>query len=156
MTTTLSKEDVARLLDDPSSEARAEVAAKVAREVDGTALTAEERKIAEDIVRALSRDAAIRVRQALSEELKQSKRLPHDVALALARDVEAVSLPVLGHSLVLAAADLIAIVRASRAAKQVAIAARKQGATGVPQAILEADEPLALATLGRHDRAELH
>src|SRR6185437_14347627 len=118
MTTTLTKEDVTRLLSDPSSEARADVAAKVAREVDGTQLTAEERKIAEDIVRALSRDAAIRVRQALSEELKQSKRLP--------RDVEAVSLPVLSHSVVLTDDDLIAIIRSSGAAKQVAIAARKQ------------------------------
>src|SRR5258708_8615700 len=76
MTTTLSKADVARLLDDPSSEARAEVAAKVARQVDGTALTAEERKIAQGIVRALSRDAAIRGRHALSEDLQQTKRPP--------------------------------------------------------------------------------
>jgi uncharacterized protein (DUF2336 family) len=155
MTTTLSKEDVVRLLEDPSSEARAEVAAKVAREVDGTALTAEERKIAEDIVRALSRDAAIRVRQALAEELKQSKRLPHDLALALACDVEAVSLPVLGHSLVLADADLIAIIRASGAAKQVAIAARKQVSTEVAEAIVAADEPVALGTLVGNDGAEL-
>src|SRR6266851_5188826 len=155
MTTTLSKADVARLLSDPSLEARAEVAAKVAREVDGTALTAEERKIAEDIVRALSRDAAIRVRQALSEELKQSKHLPHDVALALGRDVEAVSLPVLSHSLVLTDADLIALVRSSGAAKQVAIAARRQVSTGVAEAIVEADEPVALATLVGNDGAEL-
>jgi uncharacterized protein (DUF2336 family) len=155
MTTTLSKEDVARLLSDSSPEARAEVAAKVAREVDGTALTADERKIAEDILSALSRDAAIRVRQALSEELKQSKRLPHAVALALARDVDAVSLPVLSHSVVLTDADLIAIVRSSGAAKQVAVAARKQVSTDVAEAIIEADQPLALTTLVGNDGAEL-
>ncbi|HEX6840123.1 MAG TPA: DUF2336 domain-containing protein [Stellaceae bacterium] len=155
MTTTLTKDDVTRLLSDPSSEARAEVAAKVAREVDGSTLTAEERKIAEDIVRALSRDAAIRVRQALSEELKQSKRLPHDIAVALARDVEAVSLPVLSHTLVLTDEDLIAIIEAGGAAKQVAIAARKAISAGVAEAIVAADHPLALATLVGNDGAEL-
>ena len=149
MTTTLTKEDVARLINDSSSDTRAEVAGKVAREVDGAALTAEERKIAEDILRVLSRDAAIRVRQALSEELKQSKNLPHDVAVALARDVESVSLPVLSHSLVLTDADLIAIVRDGGAAKQVAIAARNPVSAGVAEAIVDADQPIALATLGR-------
>ena len=82
MTSALSKSDVVRLLTDSSPETRADVAAKVAREVDGRALTAEERAIAEDILRAMSKDAATRVRQALAEELKESPRLPPDLALA--------------------------------------------------------------------------
>ena len=155
MTTTLSAADVQRLLSDPSSETRAEVAAKVAREVDGGTLTHEERAIAEDILRALSQDAAIRVRQALSEELKESKRLPHDVAVVLARDVEAVSLPVLGHSVVLTDDDLLALIRSSGVTKQVAIAARSRVSPAVADAIVEADQPLALATLVGNDGAEL-
>ncbi len=155
MTTNLSAADVQRLLSDPSSGTRAEVAAKVAREVDGSALTPDERAIAEDIVRALSQDAAIRVRQALSEELKESSRLPHEVAVILARDVEAVSLPILGHSVVLSDEDLVALVRSSGVTKQVAIAARMQVSTAVAEAIVEADQPLALATLVGNDGAEL-
>ncbi len=155
MTTNLSAADVQRLLRDPSSETRAEVAAKVAREVDGSALTPEERTIAEDIVRALSQDAAIRVRQALSEELKESSRLPHDVAVILARDVEAVALPILGHSVVLTDDDLAALVRSSGVTKQVAIAARSRVSPAVAEAIVETDQPLALATLVGNDGAEL-
>src|SRR5215472_14071254 len=102
MTSSLSKSDVVRLLTDSSPETRADVAAKVAREVDGSALTAEERTIAEEILRALCKDAATRVRQALAKELKESARLPRDVALALAQDAaELVALPVLTGSAVL-------------------------------------------------------
>jgi uncharacterized protein (DUF2336 family) len=155
MTKTLSTTDVERLLKDPSAEARAEVAAKLAQQVDGNELSQEERAIAEDIVRALSRDAALRVRQALSEHLKESRNLPHDVAVALANDVDTVSLPVLSHSIVLSDADLIEIVRGSGGTKQVAIAARAQVSAAVSEAIVEADQPAALATLIGNDNAEI-
>jgi len=62
---------------------------------------------------------------------------------------------VLSHSLVLADADLIAIVRSSGAAKQVAVAARPQVSTDVAEAIVAADQPLALATLVGNDGAAL-
>jgi len=155
MTSSLSKADVVRLLTDSSVETRADVAAKVAREVDGDALTAEERAIAEDLLRALSRDAAPRVRQALAEELKQSRRLPHDVALALASDaVEVVSLPILASSPVLSDADLIAIVRADSGVGLAAVAARKRLSPALVEAIAEADEPVALAVLAANEGAE--
>jgi uncharacterized protein (DUF2336 family) len=156
MTSALSKSDVVRLLTDSSPEARADVAAKVAREVEGSALTAEERGIAEDILRALSKDAAARVRQALAEELKQSQRLPRDVALALAEDAEMlVALPVLTGSSVLTDDDLIAMVRSGDAARQAAIAARRQVSADLAQAIVEADQPQALAALVGNDGADL-
>jgi uncharacterized protein (DUF2336 family) len=156
MTSTLSKSDVARLLTDSSPETRADVAAKVAREVDGSALTLEERAIAEDILRALSRDAATRVRQALAEELKHSPRLPRDVALALAQDAaELVALPVLTGSAVLTDEDLMTIVRAGSAARQAAIAARRHVSADLATAIIEADQPQALAALVGNDGAEL-
>ena len=67
MTDTLTQADVARLLADPSPETRADMAAKVAREFERGELTPDERRIAEEIVRAMARDAALRVRQALAE-----------------------------------------------------------------------------------------
>ena len=156
MASSLSKSDVVRLLTDSSPDTRADVAAKVAREVDGSALTAEERVIAEDILRALSRDAATRVRQALAEELKESPRLPRDVALALAQDAaELVAVPVLTGSAVLTDEDLIAMVRAGDAARQAAIAARRSVSADLAEAIVEADQPQALATLVGNDGAEL-
>ncbi len=155
MTKILSTADVARLLADPSAEARADVAAKLAQQVDGDALSTEERAIADDILRALCRDAALRVRQALSDHLKESRHLPRDVALVLAQDVDAVALPVLSHSLALTDADLIAIVRSSGVAKQVAIAGRAHVSGEVSEALVEADQPAALATLVGNAGAEL-
>jgi uncharacterized protein (DUF2336 family) len=155
MTKTLSQSDVERLLRDPSAEARAEVAAKVAEQVGAQKLTAEERVIAEDIVRVLTRDAATLVRHALAEQLKESRAVPRDVALALAHDVDEVSLPILTHSLVLSDDDLIEIVRGSGAAKQAAIAGRAHVSAAVAEAIVAADQPAALAALVGNDGAEL-
>jgi uncharacterized protein (DUF2336 family) len=155
MTNSLSQSDVERLLRDPSADARAEVAAKVAQQVGSVKLTAEERVIAEDIVRVLTRDAAILVRQALAEQLKESRTVPRDVALALAHDVDEVSLPILTHSLVLSDDDLIEIVRGSGGAKQAAIAGRQHVSAAVADAIVAADQPAALAALVANDGAEL-
>lgn len=155
MTNTLSTTDVERLLADPSVDTRAEVATKLAQQIDGSSLTPEERSIAEDIIRVLSRDAALRVRQALSEHLKESRSLPHDVAKSLAHDVDAVSLPILNHSVVLSDDDLIEIVRCSGATKQTAIAARNQVSSALAEAIVEADQPTALATLVGNNGADL-
>src|SRR5258708_10741356 len=93
MTDTLTRADVERLLADPSPAARADMAAKVAQEFERGGLTQEERRIAEEIVRVMARDAALRVRQALAEHLKESKSLPADVARLLARDVPAGAAP---------------------------------------------------------------
>lgn len=155
MTNSLSKSDVERLLTDPSADTRAVIAAKVAQQVDGASLSTEERAIAEDIVRALTRDAAIRVRQALAEQLKESRAVPHDIAVALAHDVDTVSLPILTHSLVLSDEDLVEIIRCSGGAKQAAIAAREHVSAAVAEAIVAADEPSALAMLVANNGAEL-
>lgn len=155
MTSSLSKADVARLLTDSSADARADVAAKVAREVAGSALTPEERTIAEDILRTLSRDAAAQVRQALTEALKESPRLPRDVALALAKDpAEAVALPILADAGVLTDADLIAVLRDADGARQAAIATRPRVSAALAEAIVEADQPPALAALLGNEGAE--
>lgn len=155
MSNSLSKADVQRLLADPSQDTRADVATKVAKQVDGGSLTAEERSLAEDIIRVLSHDAALRVRQALAEQLKESHHLPHDVAVALAHDVDAVSLPILAHSVVLSDEDLVEIIRSSGSSKQAAIAARENVSAVVADAIVAADDPTAVATLVANDGAQI-
>jgi uncharacterized protein (DUF2336 family) len=151
----LAKSDVERLLADPSASARADMVAALAKEFETGTLRAAERRLAEDIFRALARDAAERVRRALSEHLKDSRDLPHDVALALARDIDAVALPVLQHSLVLSDADLIEIVRRGGPGKQVAIAGRASVAAPVAEAIVEASNAAAVARLVGNDGAAL-
>lgn len=110
----LTAEDVRDLARDPSPSNRAATAAKIAGQFndslsDGT-LGARELRLAEEIFRLMVRDAEVRVREALSANLKSNPRLPHDVAIALAKDVDSVALPMLSASEVLTPDDLIQIV----------------------------------------------
>src|SRR4030095_16671262 len=120
----LTAADVQRLIANPSGEARAETAAKVAEAFDRGALSDSERALAEQIFRVMVQDAEVKVRESLASHLKASANLPHDIALQMANDVEQVSLPVLEFSKVLSDKDLVDIVRSSSAEKQTAVAKR--------------------------------
>lgn len=156
MSASLSQADVARLMDDPSPAHRAETAAKVASQFEEQKLSEPERKIAEDIFRALVEDAEVRVREALSEHLKSAPDVPHDVALAMARDVESVSLPVLKFSEVLSDEDLVEIVRGQSKDKQVAIAQRSQVSHEVADALLDTGNETAVSRLVSNEGANLN
>jgi uncharacterized protein (DUF2336 family) len=155
MTDTLTQSDVERLLADPSPETRADMAAKVAREFERGGLTAEERRIAEEIVRAMAHDAALRVRQALAEHLKESNSLPPDVARLLAGDVEAVAVPVLQYSTVLSDEDLIRLVTGATSGKLTAIARRRSLSEPLSDAVVRADDATAIEALVGNDGAAI-
>ena len=104
---TLTQDDVARLLTDPSAQTRAETAAKIAQDFGADRLTPEEREMAQEIFRIMAKDAEVRVREALSFNLKENSAIPHEVAKAFAQDVDLVALPILQFSEVLTDEDLI-------------------------------------------------
>jgi len=151
----LTQADVARLLTDPSGTTRAKTTAKIAAQFDAHQLSPSERKIAEDIFRALVKDAEVLVREALSAQLKATPDLPHDIALALARDVDSVALPMLKFSDVLTDDDLIQIVRGCAPAKQVAVAQRAHISEHVSDAVVDAGNPDAVARLVGNEGASL-
>jgi uncharacterized protein (DUF2336 family) len=155
MTKHLTQRDVERLLADPSPDMRAEMAVKVAAELGRRQLTESERQLAESIVRMMARDAALRVRQALAENLKSAPGLPRDVALTLARDVEAVALPILEASLVLTDEDLVDLVRSGSAAKLTAIAKRPAVSRPVADALVDHGTGGVVAALIANRGAEL-
>ena len=155
MTVTLTQSDVERLLADPSPETRADMAAKLARELAHRGLTPEERRIAEEILRAMAHDAALRVRQALAEHLKESNSLPADVARLLASDVDAVAVPVLQYSRVLTDEDLIRLVAGASSEKLTAIARRGSLSEPLCDAVVRADDVNAIAALVRNDGAAI-
>ncbi len=62
MASSLTQADIARLLAEPSASVRAEVADKLAREIDSTPLTETELQIAQDIVRLMAKDVELAVR----------------------------------------------------------------------------------------------
>ena len=143
----LTGSDVQKLVADPSAENRAEAAVKVAQVFSSGQLAPKERKIVEDIFRAMVRDTEELVRRSLSESLKTDPSVPHDVAAALARDLATVSLPMIEFSDVLSDQDLIEIVKARPASHQMAVARRAQVSSEVSEALADAGNEDVVATL---------
>ncbi len=155
MKLTLSRADVERLLTDRSPDVRAETAAKVAQGFADAALSKDARHEAEQIIRALLHDTQVRVRAAIAENLRFCASIPNDVALALARDIEDVSLPILEFSAALTDADLLGIIAESNELKQVAIAKRPTVSADVADALVATECEDVVATLVANDGADI-
>ncbi len=145
--------DVERLLSEPMEDARALIARKVASQFHNVVLTPRERELAQEILGHLVHDIAAQVRGALAQCLCDLPDAPHDVILALAGDIDEVALPVLENSTVLTDEDMVHLVLTGSAAKQQAIAGRKSVGPAVADAIAQAGEREAVATLISNDGA---
>ncbi len=154
--TTLSSADVAKLLQDPNSENRATAAEKVAGTFSGDSLSDAERAIAEDIFRAMVKDAAVRVREALSDSLKDNPMVPHDVATALAKDVESVAMPMIESSSVLTDEDLVEIVSTRSVDVQKAVAGRATVSERVADALVDTEDEDVVAALVENAGARMN
>ncbi|MCE9649766.1 MAG: DUF2336 domain-containing protein [Parvibaculum sp.] len=123
-----------------SAQERREIAAAAVAQLLARGLINDaDRDAAHTIIEALARDAEMRVRKMLAEAISHYDRLPRETAEQLARDVEAVAMPVLQHSPVLDDEFLIALIgkRMTSEMKQIAIAQR-----------LHVSAPLAEALVG--------
>lgn len=156
MSGNLNSSDVARLLSEPTAENRAEAAAKVSEQFVAGKLSDEERKIAEEIFKIMVKDAEIRVREALSESLKNSDSIPHDVAVTLANDVKEVSMPMLEFSEVLTDEDLVEIIKSQDSDTQQAIASRSNVSADLAESIVENSVDVeVVATLMKNEGADV-
>lgn len=153
---TLSRDDVERLLHEPSAENRAIMAGKIAGNFKAGSLSEQERKIAEDIFRAMVRDAEVRVRKALADSLKDDPGIPHEVVKSLASDVEEISLPVIEHSSVLTDEDLVEIIQAQGGEAQQAVARRKSVSEDVAEALVKTDDEDVVAQLVANEGAKMN
>ncbi|RCK49957.1 hypothetical protein TH25_13305 [Thalassospira profundimaris] len=153
----ITKKDVAKLINDPSASNRAETAEKISKQFSDEELSENERALAEDIFRIMIRDAEVRVRKALARNLKQTPLLPHDVAVTLARDVDAVALPILQFSEILSDSDLVDIIGEGPDSieKQRAIATRGTVSEVVSSALVQAGNEDVLVDLIGNDGAEI-
>lgn len=131
----LTDSDIRSLIKAPSEDERAHAAHKICRCIEEAELSPEERAHAEGIIAIMAQDAAVLVRRALAIALKNSSKLPREIANKLARDVDTISLPVIMNSPALNDADLIAIVRACPPNKQIAVASRETLSTTVTGAL---------------------
>ena len=156
MSSNLKPEDVALLLSDKSPDGRAGMVAKVAGELDGAALSEQERGIAEDIVRQMAKDASEIVREAVALNLKSSRNLPHDVALTLAEDIDSIALPVLQYSDVLTDEDLTDLLERAPESKQVAMAQRSTVSEKLTEALVQKGSQAAVETLVGNAGAQIN
>ncbi len=135
MRASLTQDDIRRLVKGESPEQRALATRKICEQIDKRELSESDRLYASKILDHLADDAAELVRKALAVTLQNSPNLPHDLAMRLARDVDAVATPVLRNSPVLTEEDLVEIVLAGSPGKQVAVANRKEVGSGLTEVI---------------------
>jgi uncharacterized protein (DUF2336 family) len=155
MAFTLTESDVLRLMKDSSGTSRAETAAKVAQQFSQTELTDKERELAHDILKLMVKDAEVRVREALSQNLADSSSMPRDIAVALAKDVDSVAMPVLELSQILTDQDLIEIVQSQGQSKQMAVARRATVSAAVSDALVDTGNENVVSTLVANDGADI-
>ncbi|MFZ5609133.1 MAG: DUF2336 domain-containing protein [Pseudomonadota bacterium] len=151
----LTGEDVAKLLQDPSTTHRAEAAEKIALSFSAGNLSDSERQIAEDIFRVMVRDVEHRVRRALADSLKESSNVPRDVAVSIASDVADIAVPFIEVTQALNDDDLVSIIEAKGSEHQKAIARRETVSARVADALVETKNEDVVAALVENEGADL-
>ncbi|MFN4040099.1 MAG: DUF2336 domain-containing protein [Brevundimonas sp.] len=151
----LTEMDIRRLIKADDEDERASAAHKLCRSMERLPLDEEGRAAAEKILRLLAEDSAEMVRRAMAVTLKSSDLIPRDLARRLAADIETVALPIIACSPAFHDEDLIEIVRAGSAARQVAVAGRPSVSRDVADAVAEHGAHEAVRTLASNDNADL-
>ena len=151
----LTDVDIRRLIKATDEDERAAATHKLCRNMEAIALTGEDREAAQKILRLLAQDAAEMVRRAMAVTLKSSDLIPRDVARKLAADVDSVALPLINFSPVFTDEDLIEIVQAGSAVRQVAVAGRPRVGRDVAAAVAEIGCEQAVRTLAANDNADV-
>jgi uncharacterized protein (DUF2336 family) len=139
------------LADDECEDVRAELAAKIARLMPGLSERESSHVVALTIetLECLARDATLRVRTILAEEVKYLDCIPKDIVLRLAQDVETVvAAPILEYSPLLSDADLMEIIACGQVQEVLtAIAKRKPVSEPVSDVIVKSLSVPAVAAL---------
>jgi len=139
------------LADDENEDVRAELAAKIARLMPGLSERESGHVFALTIetLECLARDAAVRVRAILAEEIKSLTCIPRDVVLRLAGDLNSVvAAPILQYSPLLSDADLIEVIACGQVQEVLtAIASRKPLHESVSDKLVQSLNVPAIAAL---------
>lgn len=151
----LTEIDIRRLIKATDEDERAAAAHKLCRSMDKADLDEEDRAAAQKILRMLAQDAAELVRRAMAVTLKASDLIPRDIARRLAADVDSVALPLINFSPAFTDEDLIEIVQAGSAVRQVAVASRPGVSRDVATAVAEIGCEQAVRTLAANDNADV-
>jgi uncharacterized protein (DUF2336 family) len=159
-TALLGEEDLKKLREDASPQARTDVADKVSKLYAGLAgdetLTDTQMELAEHIFRVLIRDVEAQVRTILSENLRFCTSLPHEVVIAMAKDIDAVAVPMLEASVVLTDRDLIDIIKTTDSLTcHLSIARRKHVSEAVSEALVKTRQEKVVQTVLENPGAKI-
>jgi len=149
----LKAEDVKNVVRHPDEAVRAIAAQRVCRDIRSKTLSDDERKFARKLLKHIAEDSAEMVRRALAITLKNSPKLPRDVAVKLSGDIETIAVPVLTHSPVFTDDDLVEILKSKAAAKIIAVAKRVSVSDHVARAIIRFGDSRAVAEVAANDGA---
>jgi uncharacterized protein (DUF2336 family) len=144
---------------DPDESVRAEIAQKIARIAPGISDAARDRAgtLILETVEVLARDAMVRVRRILAEELKHTEGLPRHVAEQLARDGEVeVAAPMLEFSPLLSEDFLVEVISGGAVGGALAAIARRANlGARASDAIVARNDTDAIAQLLRNQSAQI-
>ena len=139
------------LADDENEDVRAELAVKIARLMPGLSERESSHVFALTIetLECLARDAAVRVRAILADQIKTLSCIPRDIVLILAHDLNAiVAAPILQYSPLLSETDLIEIIACGQVQQVLtAIASRNPVSEAVSDRLVQSLDVPAVAAL---------
>jgi uncharacterized protein (DUF2336 family) len=139
------------LADDDVEDVRAELAVKIGRLMPGLSERESSHIFALTIetLECLARDASVRVRAILAEEIKGLDCIPREIALTLARDIHTVvAAPILQYSPLLSDADLVEIIACGQVQEVLtAIASRRPVSEPVSDRLVQSLDVPAVAAL---------
>ena len=110
-------------------------------------LTPEVRTLIDQILTGLIHSVEAEVRQKVAQRLASLKSAPHELTQLLANDAIEIARPILYHSPVLTAEDLLGVVQSKTAAHREAIAKRPQVPAEVVAALAAQHEPKVIEAL---------
>lgn len=114
MEVSITRQDVAQLVQEPSPAVRARIVSKIGNSYNQHSFTERENALAIEIFRLLLKDTAASVRKSLAHQLKNNTQAPRDVILALANDEVDIAVEVLEFSELFTDEDLIELIKATR------------------------------------------
>ncbi|MBE6452410.1 MAG: DUF2336 domain-containing protein [Alphaproteobacteria bacterium] len=154
-TNKLTKQDIRILAEDPKPANKAIIAQKVSNYYKNSPISSLGINLAEDIFRIMLKDAEEKVRQALSESLKNCKSLPKDIINSIINDSDNVASPFLQHYPNLSNEDIVRILNIPSIAKQKAVALRLNLPPEISQYIVDKCPEEIVSTLISNETANI-
>lgn len=147
--------ELLRPLGGQGEEARLDIAGRVGAKLLLEDLPAAERQAAEALARALSEDAVERVRRQLSLAVRSAKRLPRDIAMRIAHDIDSIACPFLEVTDVFSDGDWQQLILTISRGARIAVAKRESLPETAALALAELGDAVVAETLVENPAAPM-